>query len=130
MTVLRMITNSTFRFQLFVQSLNIPMVKQVQLFFAYVRNYIMADYRTISANGARSNTGCHVFSQPFIQPEFDGHFLVFGKTNTLMRIHSLTQLKHQCLLRACINAFSHGGTVGFIANNYTPFPATIVSFSY
>lgn len=130
MSVLRVVVNPAFLFQLPVQLLNVHSGDAGDDLAAQIGIDVAPDVLLVAAQGVGPQGDSTVLLHPAVQPLAQGHAAVLGELCVLVELHVPVELGQQFFLRLSQHIPEDGFAVLLVAHHDASFPSAIVPLAH
>ena len=127
---LGMLVDAPLRFQTAVHPLDVLLRDEGDLFIAQLWFDVVFDVAAVALEGTGPHRTRLVLCEPAIQPLTQRHAAVLGQLHITVALDVLVELVQQCLLRLGVDMTEQWFAVFFVADNDTPFPASVFPLAH
>ena len=127
---LGMLVDAPLRFQTAVHSLDVLLRDEGNLFIAQLWFDVVFDIAAIAFERTGPHRACLILCEPAIQPLAQRHATVLGQFHITVALDVLVELVQQGLLRLGIHMTEQRLAVFPVADNDTPFPASVFPLAH
>lgn len=127
---LGMLVDAPLRFQAAVHPLDVLLGDEGYLFVSQLRLDVVFDVAAIALECAGAHRARLVLCEPAIQPLAQGHPAVLGQLHIAVALDVLVELVQQSFLGLGIHMTEQWFAVFFVADNDTPFPASVFPLAH
>ena len=127
---LGMFVDAPLRFQAAVHPLDVLLGEEGDLLVAQLRLDVVFDVAAVALERTRTHRARLVLCEPAIQPLAQGHAAVLCQLHIAVALDVLVELVQQSLLCLSIHMPEQRLAVFFMADNDTPFPASVLTLAH